>query len=192
VVDTQGDSFFAAFARARDALAAARGMQRALKGAVRVRAGLHTGEPLVTRTGYVGVDVHRAARIAAVGHGGQTLVSQATRDLVSDEDLVDLGEHRLKDLTRPERIYQVGAGSFPPPTSLNRSTLPEAAHPLVGRGEELREVLDLLRASRLVTITGPGGTGKPRFALQVAGELSGEYGAACSSSRWRPSPSPSW
>ena len=112
-VDTQGDAFFVAFARAGDALAAAADGQAALDGPVRVRMGIHTGEPLVTAEGYVGIDVHRAARIAAVGHGGQVLVSQSTRDLVSEE-LRDLGEHRLKDLTAPERIYQLGVGEFPP------------------------------------------------------------------------------
>ena len=146
-IDTQGDSFFVAFARAADAVAAARSAQAALAThALRARMGIHTGEPLLTETGYVGMDVHRAARIAAAGHGGQVLLSQATRDLLAgDDDVVDLGEHRLKDLTRPERIYQLGDGAFPPLRSLNRSTLPEAAHPLVGRATEQRDVADLLR-----------------------------------------------
>src|SRR5437868_309337 len=107
-VDTQGDAFFVAFARATDALAAAREATEALNGPIRVRIGLHTGEPLVTDEGYVGVDVHRAARIAAAGHGGQILVSRSTRDLVGADELRDLGEHRLKDLIAPERIYQLG------------------------------------------------------------------------------------
>jgi class 3 adenylate cyclase len=100
-VDTQGDAFFVAFARAADALAAAREAQAALEGPIRVRMGVHTGEPLVTEEGYVGIDVHRAARIAAVGHGGQVLVSAATTALVDARNnlLLDLGEHRLKDLT---------------------------------------------------------------------------------------------
>jgi class 3 adenylate cyclase len=136
-IDTQGDSFFVAFARAADAAAAAQAAQAALAEhaiRIRIRIGIHTGEPLLTKAGYVGMDVHRAARIAAAGHGGQILLSQATRDLLAREDgIVDLGAHRLKDLTRPERIYQLGSGSFPPLRSLNRSTLPEAAHPLVGR-----------------------------------------------------------
>ena len=111
-VDTAGDSLFVAFSRAADAVAAARAAQAGLEGGeVRVRMGLHTGEPLVTGYGYVGMDVHRAARISAAGHGGQVLVSQATRSLVEDGDFLDLGEHRLKDLTSPERIYQLGAGS---------------------------------------------------------------------------------
>lgn len=171
-VDTQGDSFFVAFARARDAVAAAREAQAVLAdGPLRVRMGIHTGEPVRTETGYAGMDVHRAARIAAAGHGRQILLSQATRDLVEGDDLVDLGEHRLKDLTRRERIYQLGSEPFPPLRSLNRSTLPVAAHPLVGRRSEQRELAELVRRSRLVTITGAGGTGKTRLALQLAGEL---------------------
>ncbi len=176
VVDTQGDSFFVVFARATDAVAAARRAQAALAaGPIRLRMGLHTGEPLRTSTGYVGMDVHRAARIAAAGCGGQILLSQATRDLIADGDVVDLGEHRLKDLTRPERIFQLGRGEFPPLRSLNRSSLPEAAHPLVGRRAEQRELAELVRRSRLVTITGTGGTGKTRLALQLAGELVEEF-----------------
>lgn len=175
-VDTQGDSFFVAFARARDAVAAAREARAALAGGpLRVRMGIHTGEPVLTDTGYAGMDVHRAARIAAAGHGGQILLSQATRDLVGGGDLVDLGEHRLKDLTGRERIYQLGSDAFPPLRSLNRSTLPVAAHPLVGRRAEQGELAEFVRRSRLVTITGPGGTGKTRLALQLAGELVDEF-----------------
>src|SRR5256886_14718553 len=96
--------------------------------------GVQTGEPLLTEEGYVGIDVHRAARIAAVGHGGQVLVSQSTRDLVSEE-LRDLGEHRLKDLTAPERIYQLGGGEFPPLRSLNPPNLPEQPTPLGARAK---------------------------------------------------------
>jgi predicted ATPase/class 3 adenylate cyclase len=176
-IDTQGDSFFVAFSRAGDAAAAARAAQALLQEhGIPVRMGIHTGEPLLTEEGYVGMDVHRAARIAAAGHGGQILLSHATRDLLADEDeIVDLGEHRLKDLTRSERIYQLGLGSFPPLRSLNRSNLPEAAHPLVGRLVEQLEVEDLLRRVRLVTITGTGGTGKTRLALQIAAELLDEF-----------------
>ena len=101
-VDTQGDAFFVAFGRAGDALAAAREGQEALaEGPIRVRMGVHTGEPIVTEEGYAGLDVHRAARIAAVGHGGQVLVSQSTRELAGADGLHDLGDHRLKDLTAP-------------------------------------------------------------------------------------------
>jgi predicted ATPase len=175
-VDTQGDAFFVAFARAADALGAARDAQAGLDGPIRVRMGVHTGEPLVADEGYVGIDVHRAARIAAVGHGGQVLVSQSTRDLVAD-DLLDLGEHRLKDLTARERIYQLGDGDFPPLKSLNQSNLPEQPTPFVGREKELGEVLSLAGDPkiRLLTLTGPGGSGKTRFAVQAAAELLDEH-----------------
>jgi predicted ATPase len=175
-VDTQGDAFFIAFARAADALSAAREGQAGLDGPIRVRMGVHTGEPLVTDEGYVGIDVHRAARIAAVGHGGQVLVSQSTRELVSD-DLLDLGEHRLKDLTAPERIYQLGQGEFPPLKSLNQSNLPEQPTPFVGREKELGEVISLLRdrKTRLLTLTGAGGSGKTRMAVQAAAEVVDEH-----------------
>ncbi|HWQ22928.1 MAG TPA: adenylate/guanylate cyclase domain-containing protein, partial [Gaiellaceae bacterium] len=112
-VDTQGDAFFFAFSTAPGALAAAAAFTEALSsGPVQVRVGLHTGTPLLTEEGYVGGDVHRAARIAAAGHGGQVLVSSSTAQLVELE-LRDLGEHRLKDLAAPERIYQLGEADFP-------------------------------------------------------------------------------
>jgi predicted ATPase len=176
-IDAQGDSFFVAFSRAGDAVKAAREAQAVLlEHGISVRMGIHTGEPLVTKDGYVGMDVHRAARIAAAGHGGQMLISHTTRDLLGvDVDVVDLGAHRLKDLTRPERIYQLGREVFPPLRSLNRSSLPEAAHPLVGRTVEQSELAQLVRGSRLVTITGAGGTGKTRLALQLAAELSDDF-----------------
>jgi class 3 adenylate cyclase len=139
-VDTQGDAFFVAFRRASDALSAARDLTQALDGPIRVRVGVHTGEPLVTEEGYVGIDVHRAARIAAAGHGGQVLVSQSTRDLAATDELRDLGRHRLKDLTSPERIYQLGETSFPPLKTLDRVSLPIAATPLVGRQSEVAEL----------------------------------------------------
>jgi predicted ATPase len=172
-VDTQGDAFFVAFAKASDALAAAVDGRAALEpGAIRVRMGLHTGEPLVTDEGYVGIDVHRAARIAAVGYGGQILVSQSTRDLARGHGLRDLGHHRLKDLTAPERIYQFGDDDFPPLRSLNTTNLPVASNPLVGRETELAELAALLTDSeRLVTLTGPGGSGKTRLGLQIGAEL---------------------
>src|SRR6476661_9282808 len=140
-VDTQGDAFFVAFSRARDALAAAREAQEALgAGPLRVRMGVHTGEPLVTEEGYVGIDVHRAARIAAAGHGGQTVVSQTTYDLAGSDGLRDLGEHRLKDLSAPERIYQLGDREFPPLKTLHQTNLPVPATPFLGRERELGEV----------------------------------------------------
>jgi len=176
-VDTQGDAFFVAFSRASDALAAAvAARDRLSEGRIRVRMGVHTGEPLVTEEGYVGIDVHRAARIAAAGHGGQILVSRATRDLVHSDGLRDLGEHRLKDLTAPERIYQVGDAEYPPLKTLNATNLPIAANPLVGRQRELATLTELLSdGTRVLTLTGPGGSGKTRLGLQVAAELSDEF-----------------
>jgi predicted ATPase/class 3 adenylate cyclase len=170
-VDTQGDAFFYAFPTASGALAAAAEATEALAGGpLRVRMGVHTGTPLLSDEGYVGADVHRAARIAAAGHGGQVLVSAATRQLV-ERSLTDLGEHRLKDLSAPERIYQLGEQQFPPVKSLYRTNLPVPATPFVGRERELAEVLDLLGGGelRLLTLTGPGGAGKTRLALQAAG-----------------------
>jgi predicted ATPase/class 3 adenylate cyclase len=171
-VDTQGDAFFFAFPTAPGALAAAEGLTELLAaGPIHVRVGLHTGTPLVTDEGYIGDDVHRAARIAAVGHGEQVLVAASTAALVGLDDLTDLGEHRFKDLAAPERVYQLGDRDFPALKSLYRTNLPHAANPLVGRKKELADVLRaLLNASRAVTITGPGGVGKTRFALAVASE----------------------
>ncbi len=173
-VDTQGDAFFVAFARASDAVAAASDGQAALRGGpISVRMGLHTGEPVVTDEGYVGIDVHRAARIAAAGHGGQVLLSQATRDLVAGEAVRDLGEHRLKDLSAPERLFQLGDADFPRLKTLYQTNLPVPATPFLGRERELDEVVGLLRREdvRLLTLTGPGGTGKTRLALQAAAEV---------------------
>ena len=175
-VDTQGDAFFVAFARASDAIAAAEEAQRALdRGPITVRIGIHTGEPIVTEEGYVGMDVHRAARIAAAGHGGQVLVSQATRDLVALDGLRDLGEHRLKDLAAPERIYQLGEGEFPPLKTLYRTNLPVVTTPLVGREHELEEAGALIRANRMLTLTGPGGSGKTRLALHLAANAAEDF-----------------
>jgi predicted ATPase len=173
-VDTQGDAFFVAFARASDAVAAAWDGQEALRGGpVSVRMGLHTGEPVRTDEGYVGIDVHRAARIAAAGHGGQVLLSQTTRDLVADGSFRDLGDHRLKDLSAPERLYQLGDTDFPRLKTLYQTNLPVPATPFVGRARDLDEVVRLLRREelRLLTLTGPGGTGKTRLALQAAAEV---------------------
>ncbi|MDX6508084.1 MAG: hypothetical protein QOG06_2728 [Gaiellaceae bacterium] len=175
-VDTQGDAFFVAFPTASGALeAAAEGLVQLEHGPIRVRIGIHTGTPHLGEEGYVGVDVHRAARIAAVGHGGQLLISASTAALLNTDGLHDLGEHRLKDLSAPERIYQLGDEAFPPLKSLHQTNLPSQPTLLVGRDTELLELIQLLREHRLVTITGPGGTGKTRLALQAAAELADEF-----------------
>jgi len=177
-VDTQGDAFFVAFPTAPGALAAAEQALAGLAaGPIRVRMGIHTGTPHVAEEGYVGVDVHRAARIAAAGHGGQVLASSSTAALASIDGLRDLGEHRLKDLSAPERIYQLGDEDFPPLKSLYRTNLPIPATPFLGRARELEEVRGLLSNEnvRLLTLTGPGGTGKTRLGLQAAAEASERY-----------------
>lgn len=172
---TEGDAFFIAFARASDALGAASEVQAALaNGPIRVRIGIHTGEPLIVEGNYVGLDVHKAARICDAGHGGQVLVSQATRELAGD-GLRELGEYRLKDLTPPERLFQLGTVEFPPLRTLRPTNLPVQPGPLLGRRQELAGLLALARAGRLVTLTGPGGSGKTRLALALAGELSDDY-----------------
>jgi predicted ATPase len=176
-VDTQGDAFFVAFSRATDAVAAAVQAQTALAGgSLKVRMGLHTGEPVRAEEGYVGYDVHRAARIAAAGHGGQVLLSQSTADLAA-ADVRDLGLHRLKDLSAPERIFQLGTDDFPPLKTLHESNLPVPATPFLGREEEVDRVAALLRQPevRLVTLTGPGGSGKTRLALQAAAAAADDY-----------------
>jgi len=175
-VDTQGDAFFMAFARASDAAAAAMDAQRGLaNGPVRVRMGLHTGEPRVTEEGYVGIDVHRGARIAAVGHGDQVLLSQTTRALV-DHEARDLGAHRLKDLSAPERIYQLEIEGLPCEFPLLKTVeagmknLPLPRTSFVGRASELEAIDRLLDdpECRLLTLVGPGGGGKTRLALEAA------------------------
>jgi predicted ATPase len=174
-VDTQGDAFFVAFPTAPGALTAAREAQTALE--IPVRMGLHTGTPLLADEGYIGADVHRAARIAASGHGRQVLVSASTAALLDPHEtvLLDLGEHRLKDLSAPERIYQAGEAEFPPLKTLYQTNLPVQATPLVGRERELGEVIDLVRSQRLVTLVGAGGSGKTRLAMQAAAELVEEF-----------------
>ena len=175
-VDTQGDAFFVAFSRASDAAGAAAAIHDALAGGpVAIRIGLHSGEPTLTDEGYVGIDVHRGARIMSAGHAGQTVLSARTRSLLDDDAPVrDLGEHRLKDMGAPERLYQLGNGEFPPLRTLDATNLPRVVTPLLGRERELAELVALLRGdTRLVTVTGPGGIGKTRLALQAAAELVG-------------------
>jgi predicted ATPase len=177
-VDTQGDAFFVAFPTAPGALAAAgKALDGLAAGPIHVRVGIHTGTPHLGEEGYVGIDVHRAARIAACGHGGQVLVSASTAALTGTNGLRDLGEHRLKDLTAPERIYQLRGSDFPPLKSLHRTNLPIPATPFLGRGRELAEVHDLLARGdvRLLTLTGPGGSGKTRLALQAAAAASDRH-----------------
>jgi predicted ATPase/class 3 adenylate cyclase len=176
-VDTQGDAFFFAFPTPGGAASSAEGIVDGLgRGPLQVRVGLHTGTPLVTDEGYVGADVHRAARIAAAGHGGQVLVSASSAALLEAE-LHDLGEHRFKDLAASERVYQLGGGEFPPLKSLYRTNLPVPTTSFLGRERELVAVVDLLARDdvRLLTLTGPGGTGKTRLALQAAAESADEY-----------------
>lgn len=174
-VDTQGDAFFFAFPRGSEAVAAASEAQAALApGPIRVRMGIHTGEPVLTGEGYVGLDVHRAARVCGAAHGGQVLLSDATRRIV-EVDAQDLGEHRLKDMLAPQRLHQLGHAEFPPPNALYGTNLPVQSSPLVGREQELREIIDLLGRNRLVTLTGAGGAGKTRLALQVAAELAADF-----------------
>ncbi|QNN52943.1 ATP-binding protein [Nocardioides mesophilus] len=194
-VDTEGDAFFVAFSSPREAVAAAVEAQRVLHEhpwpqapvRLRVRMGLHTGEPVVVDDNYVGIDVHRAARIAAAGHGGQVVISQRLRELLGDHlpdgvSLRDLGEHRLKDLPEPEHLLQVDIDGlpqeFPPLKSLHPPTnVPHPTSTLVGRRHELAELRELLLRPgvRLVTVTGPGGAGKTRLAAAVALELRDDF-----------------
>jgi predicted ATPase/class 3 adenylate cyclase len=167
VVDTQGDAFFVAFRSASDAVRAAAEAQRQLE--VPVRMGIHIGEPQLVDGRYVGLDVHRAARICSAAHGRQIVLSERTARQLEGAPLKDLGLHRLKDLGEPVKLFQVGDEDFPPLRSLNATNLP-AQPPLVGRAAELAELAGLVRAERLVTLTGPGGSGKTRLALQVAAE----------------------
>ncbi|MDR7458120.1 MAG: tetratricopeptide repeat protein [Armatimonadota bacterium] len=188
-VSTAGDSFFVVFPVAAHAVAAAVAAQRAIaahawpEGAgVRVRIGLHTGEAVRSADTYVGLDVHRAARVCAAGHGGQILLSEATaalaaHDLPEDLSLVDLGPHRLKDLQRPERLFQAThpalPSAFPPLRSMDvaPNNLPVQITSFVGRDAEMAEVKHLLASARLLTLRGPGGAGKTRLALQAAADL---------------------
>jgi predicted ATPase/class 3 adenylate cyclase len=189
-MSTEGDSFFVVFGSAGDAVGCALAAQRALAGydwpageAVRVRIGLHSGEPAEHEGNYIGMDVHRAARIAAAAHGGQVVLSEAVRVLAEPRlpdgvSVRDLGFHRLKDIAEPERIYQLAgpglAGDFAPLKSLGAQTsLPVPATPLVGRAEDLARLRAAVSGPgvRLVTLTGAGGVGKTRLALAAAAAL---------------------
>ena len=178
-VDTQGDAFFFAFAEAPPAVAAAQAITDALaSGSIHLRIGLHTGTPLVTDEGYVGDDVHFAARVAASGHGGQVVLSKSACELVDGLSLTDLGEHRLKDIEGPVSIYQLGETTFPPLKTISNTNLPRPASSFVGREAELSEVLARFeRGARLLTLTGPGGSGKTRLALEAAATLVPSYKA---------------
>lgn len=197
---TEGDSFFVAFHSAPAAVGAAVRAQRNVTGhawpqaqRVRVRIGIHTGSPIVHDGGYVGMDVHRAARIAGAAHGGQVIVSAATRLLAEERldpslDFLDLGDHQLKDLPAPERLFQVKIPDlqvdFPPIKSLGASSsLPSQRGQLVGRDDDMAMLVQLLSGGssadervRLLTLTGPGGSGKSRLALALAWQLSHHAG----------------
>lgn len=189
---TEGDSFFVAFARASDGLAAALAGQLAVGGhdwagrPVRVRMGLHTGEARLVDGDYVGLAVHQAARVSSAAHGGQVLVSQTTRDLVASSipegaSLVDLGEHRLKDLAQPVRLYNLAhvglPAEVPSPRTLSvlPNNLPLQLTTFIGRDEQITKIHKLLESTRLLTLCGAGGSGKTRLGLQVAAELITEH-----------------
>ena len=171
-VDTQGDAFLFAFSDPGGALAAAAQGQEALgSGPVRVRMGVHTGAVQLTAEGYAGRELHRAARIAAAGHGGQVVLSATTRSLV-DGELIELGEHRLKDFGEPVSLFQLGREPFPPLKTISSTNLPRPASSFVGRQRERDELVSLLgNGARLVTVSGPGGSGKTRLAIEAAAEL---------------------
>ncbi|MDH4178854.1 MAG: adenylate/guanylate cyclase domain-containing protein, partial [Thermoleophilia bacterium] len=170
-VDTQGDAFFVAFPTAGGAAAAALAGGSALgDGPVRVRMGLHTGTPTVTAEGYVGADVHVGARVAAVAHGRQVLLTEATRALLpAGAEVLDLGLHRLKDVAGPTRLLQIGAAAFPPLRTPGAIDLPTPVTRFVGRERELYDAVALWveREPRVLTVVGPGGTGKTRFTLEL-------------------------
>jgi predicted ATPase/class 3 adenylate cyclase/DNA-binding CsgD family transcriptional regulator len=185
----EGDSFVAAFARASDAVACALGLQRAPLAPIRLRIGVHTGEIQLRDEGnYAGPTINRTARLRDLGHGGQTLLSGATEAMVldalpSDAWLFDLGTHSLRDLPRPERVMQLChpdlANEFPPlrtSKTILSQQLPMQLTSFVGRHAELAQLRELLTQNRLLTLTGAGGAGKTRLAIQLAGQLTGEFG----------------
>ena len=192
-VNVTGDGSLMVFARASDAVAAAAVMQRGLHEqlwageSVRMRIGLHTGQPQPTAEGYVGIDVHHGARVMAAAHGGQVLLSQSTRNAVDDfldeTQLRNLGRHRLKDIESTEPIYQLLIeglpNTFPPlrAIDLRPHNLPASATTLIGRSREMADAIARLQRAevRLLTLTGTGGTGKTRLSLQVAEALLSEF-----------------
>jgi predicted ATPase/class 3 adenylate cyclase len=192
-IGTEGDSFFVVFNTAPGAVAAAVAAQRGLAAEawptgseIRSRMGLHTGEGVLSGGSYVGLDVHRAARIANAGHGGQVLVSATTQALVEGSlpagvTLREMGEHRLKDLSRPERIWDLVieglSADFPPLRTLNAvpNNLPTQLTSFLGRQREIAEGRQLLIDARLLTLTGPGGTGKTRLSLQLAADATDRF-----------------
>jgi predicted ATPase/class 3 adenylate cyclase len=187
-VDSHGEAVLAAFGRARDATSAAADALAAIRlvalpdgSPLPVRIGIHSGEPTLTETGYIGIDVHRAARICSAATGGQIVLSQSTQSLVGDLPVRDLGEHRLRDLARPERLYELvteaaasldgdRVGAALRPTAIGLPTPPTR---IVGREDDHRKVAALLRGieHRVVTLTGAGGIGKTRLAIDIASEL---------------------
>jgi predicted ATPase/class 3 adenylate cyclase len=190
VVDSEGDAFFVVFASAKDAASGAEEAMRALAAydwpeehEIRVRIGMHTGEPRSVDGRYVGIDVHRAARVMAAGHGGQVLVSESTRALLDESTgLRDLGPHRLKDLTGAQQLFQLVLeglpNEFPPLKTLERATnLPKPPNAFIGRERDLCETGALLRRDdvRLLTLIGAGGTGKTRLALQLAADVADDF-----------------
>src|SRR3984957_11087579 len=184
----EGDSFVAAFARASDAVAAAVEMQRAPLAPIRLRIGVHTGEIQLRDEGnYAGPTINRTARLRDLGHGGQTLLSGATEAMVldglpCDTWLSDLGSHALRDLPRPERVVQLChpdvVNEFPPlrtPKALAATNLPVQLTSFVGRDAQLTQLRELLAQNRVVTLTGAGGVGKTRLAIQVAAGMAGDF-----------------
>ena len=209
VFSTMGDGLAAAFGSAIEAVATARAAQQLLDAEpwptatpIRVRMGLHTGEAELRDGDYFGTAVNRAARLMAIGHGGQVLCSPATAALVEGEfALVDLGEHRLRDLSAPLRVFQVGEGRFEPLRSLDTvpGNLPVVLTDLVGRSDDVARIVKVVENERLVTLTGVGGIGKTRLSLAVAAAMAPSFADGCwfaelapavlemrSSKRWPP------
>ena len=178
-VDDAGDGLFYAFGSAAEAMSGVREAMASLGGGpVRIRVGVHTGEPVLDPPKYVGSDVHKAARIMSAAHGGQVLLSSATQELV-DADALDLGKHRLKDFVEPVSLFQLGPGRFPPLRTISNTNLPVPLSSFVGREPVVAAVVSLVRDedTRLVTLTGPGGTGKTRLAIESAAELVADFKA---------------